>query len=127
MNLVTPGKCESHGVDNVGTVPAAVAVYAAVSAFKPDLVVNAGTAGGFKVGFEEVVANETLRCRSVLTEMYKFRLCSVVMRFLTLSHQLRLIAPLLLFLFQARGAAIGDVFIGSHCLHHDRRIPIPVS
>jgi 5'-methylthioadenosine nucleosidase len=36
------------GVDSVGTVPAAIATYAALTALKPDLLLNAGTAGGFK-------------------------------------------------------------------------------
>jgi hypothetical protein len=31
------------------------------------------------------------------------------------------------FLFQARGASVGDIFIASDCAFHDRRIPIPVS
>ena len=42
------GKCQLHGVDNVGTVPAAVTAYLAVHEFKPDLVISVGTAGGFK-------------------------------------------------------------------------------
>jgi len=42
------GKCPRFGVDSVGTVPAALAAYAALSAFKPDLLLNAGTAGGFR-------------------------------------------------------------------------------
>ena len=42
------GKCQLHGVDNVGTVPAAVTAYLAVHEFKPDLVISMGTAGGFK-------------------------------------------------------------------------------
>ena len=42
------GKCQVHGVDNVGTVPAAVTAYLAVHEFKPDLVISVGTAGGFK-------------------------------------------------------------------------------
>lgn len=42
------GKCQMHGVDNVGTVPAAVTAYLAVHEFKPDLVISVGTAGGFK-------------------------------------------------------------------------------
>lgn len=30
-------------------------------------------------------------------------------------------------MFQAKGAGIGDVFLASECAFHDRRIPIPVS
>ena len=41
------GKCHVHGVDNVGTVPAAVVAYLAVHEFAPDLVISVGTAGGF--------------------------------------------------------------------------------
>mmetsp|Transcript_39156 Transcript_39156/g.75043 ORF Transcript_39156/g.75043 Transcript_39156/m.75043 type:complete len:248 (-) Transcript_39156:186-929(-) len=42
------GKHPSFEVDCVGTVCAALTAYAAIQAVKPDLVVNAGTAGGFK-------------------------------------------------------------------------------
>lgn len=48
VDVVIPGKDEVHGVDNVGTVPSAVLTYAAIDAFKPDVIINAGTAGGFK-------------------------------------------------------------------------------
>lgn len=47
VTVVCPGKCRVHGVDNIGTVPAAVTAYLAVQALKPDLVISAGTAGGF--------------------------------------------------------------------------------
>jgi 5'-methylthioadenosine nucleosidase len=33
-------------VDNVGTVPAALTTYLAIQAFKPDIVISAGEAGG---------------------------------------------------------------------------------
>ena len=46
--MAAAGKCQLHGVDNVGTVPAAVTAYLAVHEFKPDLVISVGTAGGFK-------------------------------------------------------------------------------
>ncbi|XP_020240774.1 5'-methylthioadenosine/S-adenosylhomocysteine nucleosidase 2-like, partial [Asparagus officinalis] len=49
INLVWPGKDSTFGVDNVGTVPAALVTYASIQAIKPDLIINAGTAGGFKV------------------------------------------------------------------------------
>lgn len=45
---VIHGKDIRHAVDNVGTVPAAVSTYIAVSTYKPDLIINAGTAGGFQ-------------------------------------------------------------------------------
>lgn len=37
------------GVDSVGTVSASLITYASIQALQPDLVINAGTAGGFKV------------------------------------------------------------------------------
>lgn len=46
--VVHNGKDKNHAVDNVGTVPAALTSYLAIQAFKPDLVISAGTAGGFK-------------------------------------------------------------------------------
>ena len=67
LTVVTSGKCIKFGVDSVGasahvaelcrarslstvpgTVPAALAAYAALSALKPDILLNAGTAGGFR-------------------------------------------------------------------------------
>eukprot|EP00850_Spirogloea_muscicola_P013816 SM000096S24845 [mRNA] locus=s96:53041:55110:+ [translate_table: standard] len=48
VTVVIPGKDKSMGVPNVGTVPAAILAYAAIEVFKPDLLINAGTAGGFK-------------------------------------------------------------------------------
>lgn len=73
LYVVTNGKCDRFGVDNVGTTPAAVVAHAAATHLKPDLIINAGTAGGFR----------------------------------------------------AKGGAVGDVYIGTHMKHHDRRIPIP--
>ena len=72
--LVVGGKDKRYGVDCVGTQPATLSAYLAIDAFNPDLIINAGTAGGFK----------------------------------------------------AKGAGIGDVYIGSDAIrYHDRRIPIP--
>ncbi|KAI0529058.1 hypothetical protein KFK09_001603 [Dendrobium nobile] len=50
INLVWPGKDLLLGVDSVGTVSASLVTYASIQALKPDLVINAGTAGGFKLG-----------------------------------------------------------------------------
>ena len=47
VSVVTNGKCSSHGVDNVGTVPASLSTFLAVHQLNPDLIINAGTAGGF--------------------------------------------------------------------------------
>lgn len=73
VHVVWNGKCDTHLCDNVGTVPASLSAYLAIQAFNPDLVISAGTAGGFK----------------------------------------------------AQGAAIGDIFLSSNIINHDRRIPIP--
>ncbi|KAL6270769.1 hypothetical protein ACE6H2_027680 [Prunus campanulata] len=48
INLVWPGKDSSLGVDCVGTVPASLVTYASIQALQPDLIINAGTAGGLK-------------------------------------------------------------------------------
>lgn len=37
------------GVDSVGTVPSSLLTYAAGVALQPNLIINAGTAGGFQV------------------------------------------------------------------------------
>jgi nucleoside phosphorylase len=41
--------CVLAGVDSVGTVPVAVVTSFSIQTLKPDLIINAGTAGGFKV------------------------------------------------------------------------------
>lgn len=47
LMLVTSGKDVQHKVDNVGTIPASLMAAKALDIFTPDLVINAGTAGGF--------------------------------------------------------------------------------
>ena len=46
--VVWNGKDSTFGVDNVGTVPAALSTYLAVHVLKPDLVISTGTCGGFR-------------------------------------------------------------------------------
>ncbi|KAJ0077200.1 hypothetical protein Patl1_36594 [Pistacia atlantica] len=48
LNIIWPGKDSTLGVDSVGTVSASLVTYASIQALKPDLIINAGTAGGFK-------------------------------------------------------------------------------
>ncbi|RWR81737.1 5'-methylthioadenosine/S-adenosylhomocysteine nucleosidase 2 [Cinnamomum micranthum f. kanehirae] len=48
INLIWPGKDLSFGVDSVGTISASLVTYASIQALKPDLIINAGTSGGFK-------------------------------------------------------------------------------
>lgn len=71
--LVVNGTDPTFGVSNVGTVAAALTAHAACAAFSPDLLISAGTAGGFS----------------------------------------------------ARGGAIGDVYVATAFVNHDRRIAIP--
>eukprot|EP00775_Hariotina_reticulata_P005037 gene5036-5279_t len=73
VHVVWNGQDEEHDVDLVGTVPASLAAFLACQAFDPDIIISAGTAGGFK----------------------------------------------------AKGAAIGDVFVSTNKMYHDRRIPLP--
>ena len=42
------GPDPEYGVDRIGTVPAALAAHLLIRRFEPDLLVNAGTCGGFK-------------------------------------------------------------------------------
>lgn len=68
------GRDERHGVDRIGTVPAALAAHLLIRRFEPDLLVNAGTCGGF----------------------------------------------------EARGATVGTVYLGSKAfIFHDHRVPLP--
>lgn len=43
--------CCLAGVDSVGTISASLVTYSSIHALRPDLIINAGTAGGFKVYF----------------------------------------------------------------------------
>lgn len=47
VHLVWNGRCKIHKVNHVATTAAAISTYAAISHFKPDIVISAGTAGGF--------------------------------------------------------------------------------
>ena len=54
---MTPGKSETYGCPNIGVLPASLAAYNLINHFEPDIVINAGTAGGFvgrKVSVGEV-------------------------------------------------------------------------
>lgn len=48
LSLITHGKDPISGIDNIGTQAAALSTYIAISELKPDLLINTGTAGGFK-------------------------------------------------------------------------------
>jgi len=48
ISLVTNGKDDRYQIDNIGSQPAAVSTLLAIRHFNPELVINAGTAGGFR-------------------------------------------------------------------------------
>ena len=47
VHVCCNGEAKGFGVDSVGTVPAALTAYQICEHLKPDLLINAGTAGGF--------------------------------------------------------------------------------
>lgn len=60
--LALNGKSEKHGVDNIGTQAATLNAHIVINNYKPDLIINCGTAGGFKAKGGEIgdvyIANE---------------------------------------------------------------------
>jgi 5'-methylthioadenosine nucleosidase len=46
--LITNGTCPTFNVDQIATQPAAVTAYSSILSFRPDIIINAGTAGGFQ-------------------------------------------------------------------------------
>jgi|APSaa5957512622_1039677.scaffolds.fasta_scaffold00743_10 5'-methylthioadenosine nucleosidase len=46
ITLMTSGKDKDYQVDNVATQPATLMAYLAIDQFSPDIIINAGTAGG---------------------------------------------------------------------------------
>ncbi|KAG5526518.1 hypothetical protein RHGRI_032707 [Rhododendron griersonianum] len=49
ISIVWPGKDTVLGVHSVGKISASLVTYVSIQALQPDRVINAGTAGGFKV------------------------------------------------------------------------------
>ena len=47
VTVVCNGPCPKYKVDAVGTEAAALATYVGIQTYRPDLVINAGTCGGF--------------------------------------------------------------------------------
>lgn len=52
--LVINGRDERYGVDYIGSEPATLAAYESITKLSPDLVISAGTAGGFSAKGAEV-------------------------------------------------------------------------
>lgn len=48
LDLVLNGVCKQYGVDHIGTQVSSISTLMAIEKLKPSLVINAGTAGGFK-------------------------------------------------------------------------------
>ena len=48
INLLINGECSRYLVDNIGTQPSAITTHMGIEKFSPNLIINAGTAGGFK-------------------------------------------------------------------------------
>ncbi|XP_058190807.1 5'-methylthioadenosine/S-adenosylhomocysteine nucleosidase-like isoform X2 [Rhododendron vialii] len=70
ISIVWPGKDTVLGVDSVGTISASLVTYVSIQALQPDLVINAGTAGGFKakgatVGDTFLVSHVAFRDRRI--------------------------------------------------------------
>ncbi|XP_028227111.1 5'-methylthioadenosine/S-adenosylhomocysteine nucleosidase 1-like [Glycine soja] len=72
MNWIWAGNDPTLGVDSIGTIPSALATYAAVLALQPYLIINAGTAGGFKVA--------TILSQAIVLELLIFDLYGIGLR-----------------------------------------------
>ncbi|MDX9848425.1 MAG: hypothetical protein RBT74_15695 [Tenuifilaceae bacterium] len=48
LDLVLNGVCKQYGVDHIGTQVSSICTLLGIEKLKPSLVINAGTAGGFK-------------------------------------------------------------------------------
>ncbi len=46
VSVIVSGRSRVHGIDNVATQPAALMTFLAIDRMNPDLIINAGTAGG---------------------------------------------------------------------------------
>jgi len=46
VTLITSGKDKDYQVDNIATQPATLMAHLAIERFRPDIIINAGTAGG---------------------------------------------------------------------------------
>lgn len=141
-----PPACPPPPAPQIGTVPAAISSYLALQAFKPDLIVSAGTAGGFKAQVSRgwlarprsaAPATPTTDARNATQRnaahgrRFAMHACCDPVRCGRSSSndawpaasELRVVKELPA--SRAQGAAIGDVFISSAKMNHDRRIGLP--
>lgn len=49
INLINNGICKRYSVNIIGTQPSAISTHLGIEKFSPDLIINAGTAGGFNL------------------------------------------------------------------------------
>ncbi len=48
IHLLINGKCKTHSVDQIGTQASTLTTHLGIEKFAPEIIINAGTAGGFK-------------------------------------------------------------------------------
>ncbi|KAH0915857.1 hypothetical protein HID58_030303 [Brassica napus] len=118
------------GIDSVGTVPASLITFASIQALQPDILINAGTCGAFKVHYSSFTFSFSLYVLVRMPCLIIFELASLT-RFLNLiqsglSWNFESHHEIALSLSLVKGANIGDVFLVSDVVFHDRRIPIPM-
>ncbi len=77
VSLVTAGKDARHIVDNVGTNAAVLGTYLLLQSFRPQLVLNVGTAGGMQTSGLNIadvcIAQGTARFHDRLTSIEKYQ------------------------------------------------------
>jgi hypothetical protein len=135
-------------------VPASLSTYLACQTFNPDLIISAGTAGGFKARVRTQFWVHAECCRveccaagnaQESTWLDAFA-CAVRSRQLPspsescilqtwVDCQLLSLTPadvsdscqchVGVFVIVVQGAGVGDVFVSTGKMHHDRRIPLP--
>lgn len=110
-------------MDNVGTVPAALTTYLAIQAFKPDIVISAGTPPAAAVAAAAFLLAIAALSSKPLDPLWACALPPPFCSSLCLGWWLSAGTA---GGFRSRSAAIADVFVSTGMVNHDRRIPIPV-
>lgn len=101
VHVVCSGKCKVHGVDNIGTVPAALMTYLALSEL------SKGSGGGDSAAPSAAASSSSTPASSPSPSV------DLVISAGTAGG------------FRSRGAEIGDVYCATAFANHDRRIPLP--
>lgn len=82
MFIFTEG-VNGAGIDSVGTVPASLITFASIQALQPDILINAGTCGAFKVHYSSFTFSFSLYVLVRMPCLIIFELASLT-RFLNL-------------------------------------------